>query len=138
MTPEKDVELCSKYSKIFKNRDMRKFETPIARGLECDDGWFDLISALCHNIQNYVDWKSSVLSSEECENLQPVADQVKQKFGGLRFYITGGDERIEGMIMMAESMSYKLCEWCGNKGKLRSGGWVTTLCDSCDAQQRPR
>ena len=138
MTPEKDAQLCTKYSKIFKNRDMTKFETPIGWGLECDDGWFDLISVLCHNIQNYVDWKSSTLSSEECENLQPVADQVKPKFGGLRFYITGGDEKIEGMIMMAESMSYKLCELCGNKGKLRSGGCITTLCDSCDAQQRPR
>ena len=136
MTPEKDAELCTKYSKIFKNRDMTILETPIAWGLECDDGWYDLISMLCHNIQSYVDWKSSTLSSEERVSLQPVADQVKQKFGGLRFCVTGGDETIEGMIRMAESMSYKLCECCGNKGNLRSGSWIKVLCDSCDTQQR--
>ena len=138
MTPEKDAELCTKYSKIFKNRNMTELETPITQGLECDDGWFDLVSVLCHNIQSHVDWKSSTLSSEELASLQPVIDQVKEKFGGLRFYVTGGDETIEGMIRMAESMSYKLCERCGNKGNLRSGDWIRTSCDSCDVQQRRR
>jgi hypothetical protein len=33
------------------------------------------------------------------------------------------------MIAMAESMSYRICEECGDRGKMRGGGWVRTLCD---------
>lgn len=59
---------------------------------------------------------------------QVVAQQVKEKFGGLRFYYSGGDDYISGLKSMAESMSYVTCEECGNPGKPNSGGWIRTLC----------
>lgn len=59
---------------------------------------------------------------------QVVVDQVKEKFGGLRFYYSGGDEYISGLVSMAESMSYATCEECGNPGKPNIGGWIRTLC----------
>jgi hypothetical protein len=59
---------------------------------------------------------------------QVVAVQVKEKFGGLRFYVNGGDEKIHNYISMAESMSYRMCEVCGSPGKLYTDGWYTTLC----------
>jgi hypothetical protein len=59
---------------------------------------------------------------------QVVAEQVKEKFGGLRFYYRGGDEYISGLAAMAESMSYVTCETCGNPGSPTKGGWITTLC----------
>ena len=37
----------------------------------------------------------------------------------------------DGMIAMAESMSGKICELCGNKGKIINDGWLKTRCDSC-------
>jgi hypothetical protein len=60
---------------------------------------------------------------------QVVADQVKEKYGTLRFYYTGGDNMITGMVALAESMSAVCCEQCGCPAKIRSGGWVRTLCD---------
>lgn len=60
---------------------------------------------------------------------QVALDQVKEKFGTLRFYYTGGDEHISGMVRMAESMSAVTCEDCGAPGKSRNGGWIRTLCD---------
>lgn len=135
MTPEKDSELCSRYPKIFSNRNNSHAESCMSYGFECDDGWFDLIDALCRRIQNYVDWKSSTLTGAEIKQLQPVALQVKQKFGGLRFYIEGGDSHIDGMISMAESMSFRLCESCGNSGTKRSGGWIQVLCNTCDERR---
>ena len=33
---------------------------------------------------------------------------VKEKFGGLRFYVEGGDEYIQGLIAMSEAYSYHL------------------------------
>ena len=59
---------------------------------------------------------------------QVTLDQVKEKFGTLRFYYSGGDEYISGLCSMAESMSAVTCEECGNPGKTVGGGWITTLC----------
>lgn len=61
----------------------------------------------------------------------PRALQVKEKFGSLRFYMTSNTDEIDDLIDKAEEKSYKTCEECGCPGKLRNGGWMTTLCDSC-------
>jgi hypothetical protein len=63
------------------------------------------------------------------EVAQVVATQVKEKFGGLRFYYNGGDDYIDGMVRMAESWAANTCEVCGKPGKLRGGGWLYTACD---------
>ncbi len=62
-------------------------------------------------------------------------DQIKEKFGGLRIYHSGGDDYIDGLIGMAESFSYKICEVCGERGKPNKGGWIATLCDKCRNKQ---
>lgn len=65
-------------------------------------------------------------------------DQIKEKFGGLRFYYTGGDDVIDGMTSLAESLSYKICESCGTtKGVGQTGGWIYTVCRDC-LQKNPR
>ena len=61
---------------------------------------------------------------------QVVVTQVKEKFGTLRFYYDGGDEYIDGLVSLAESMSACTCETCGSPGKTVGGGWLTTLCES--------
>lgn len=68
-----------------------------------------------------------------------VVDQVKEKFGGLRFYYHGGDEAVSGMVRMAESWAASTCETCGETGTLRPGGWIRTLCDKHEEEyQRKR
>lgn len=63
---------------------------------------------------------------------QVVATQVKEKFGGLRFYYTGGDRYISGMAILAENLAERTCEVCGAPGKLREGSWIVTRCDEHD------
>ena len=138
MTEEEDKVLCEKYPKIFKNRNGSIQETCMAWGFECGSGWFDIIDILCHEMQNHVDWKSKDLSEEEKESLQVVADQVKEKFGTLRFYYSGGDDVIEGMVSMAESISHRICEECGCPGDPRKGSWIKTLCDKCDDERKTK
>jgi len=68
------------------------------------------------------------LMDEEAEKI-PVVSQVKEKFGGLRFYVYGATDEQYGMIRLAEAMSYKVCEVCGSRGKPnRDGGWISTRC----------
>jgi hypothetical protein len=127
MREDLDKKLCEKYPEIFKNRNAPKTQTAMCWGFECGDGWYDLIDVLCHNIQHHINWKNQ-FPEEKID--QVVASQVKEKFGGLRFYTDYySDDIISGMIAMAESMSYRICEECGDRGKMRGGGWVRTLCD---------
>lgn len=64
--------------------------------------------------------------------------QIKEKFGGLRFYYEGGDEQVYGMVRMAESWAAHTCETCGERGQLRHGGWIRTLCDKHEAEYQAK
>jgi hypothetical protein len=98
METKKTEELLLKYPKIFVTKEDGSSDTPFTfYGIECDDGWYTLIDTLCHSIQHHVDWKTKS-SPEELEDLQPIAQQVKSKFGGLRFYFSGGDDYISGLV----------------------------------------
>jgi hypothetical protein len=88
-------------------------------------GWWPIIQVLCFNIQSHINW----LNKQGFEIAQVTVSQIKEKFGGLRFYYDGGDDTIDGMVQMAESWAARSCETCGNVGKSRSGGWIRTLCD---------
>ena len=70
---------------------------------------------------------------------QVVAEQVKEKFGTLRFYYRGGDEYISGLVSMAESMSGVTCDECGNPAETGGQGWISTRCNPCkDRIQKER
>jgi len=125
MKQEYDTYLCTTFPKMFVNRYKPMTETTMCWGFECGDGWFNIINQLCANIQHHIDWKNR---NEEVVP-QVTVDQVKEKFGSLRFYFTGGDEYIRGMATMAESMSGVTCEECGNPGSTVGRGWLTTLCE---------
>jgi len=124
MSPELDKQLCEKYPLIFAQRNGSPQKTAMCWGFECGNGWHDLIDLLCANIQNHIKYGRDVPTF--------IAMQVKEKFGTLRFYGDGGDEYISGLIRMAESMSGRICELCGNKGKvIEDNGWITTRCNTC-------
>ena len=116
MSPELQKELVEKYPKLFSNKQFW--------GFECGDGWFDLLDYLCGALLTYT------YGDEEI-----YVDQVKEKFGRLRFYLSKEDDVMHGMISMAEHMSGQICETCGNRGKTRSGSWLVTLCDKHDKER---
>ena len=139
MRNELDKQLCEKYPKIFADRHGDMKTTLMCWGFEHGDGWFNILDALCGNIQSHIDWKNGqreYLLKNNPHNRkipdeisQVVAEQVKEKFGTLRFYYRGGDDYIRGLVSMAESMSAVTCEKCGKPGKQTEGGWITTLCE---------
>ena len=107
---------------------------PIQFGFECGDGWFMLLKTLMSSIEWHLDPSHSFPTKER---LPFQIDQIKEKFGGLRFYYHGGDERIMGMVFLAESLSYEICEHCGStKNVMQTKGWISTLCEDCMKNHR--
>lgn len=89
---------------------------------ECDDGWYNLLDTTCYKIQAYIDDHSPKVS-------QITADQIKEKFGTLRFYFSGGDEFITDMILEAEKASAYICEVCGDPGTIiKNRSWIVCRC----------
>jgi uncharacterized protein YlbG (UPF0298 family) len=65
--------------------------------------------------------------------------QIKEKFGGLCFYYTGGDDYIFGLTMFAGSLSYKICEYCGTTINVGiTQGWLSTICKECHKKVKNR
>ena len=74
--------------------------------VDCGDGWFDVIDALCQCLQ-------SESSDEHIIASLPEAFRVKNKLGRLGFQAIGLTEIQRGMVILAEAMSSRICESCG-------------------------
>ena len=157
MKRELDEALCAKYPLIFKDRNADMRTTAMCWGLECGDGWYNIIDTLCglltyeyrsaksrydHLVEvgvGNVLYGTKTVTQEALDEAKtkldeetlkvPVAVQVKEKFGGLRFYVQAATDKHYQYISFAESMSYRTCEVCGAPGKTYTDGWHTTLCD---------
>lgn len=111
-------------------------------GVECGEGWAKLYQPLI----------------DLCNDLGVEILQVKEKFGGLRFYAGAGGKHAKAVnmaIQTAEEASYHTCEDCGLQdsrkiclneaddptsspweGKVTTGTsstsrWIRTLCQKC-------
>jgi hypothetical protein len=118
---------------VFANRMEEKYPKIFAEpygGFACGEGWWPILESLSGQIQHHIDWKQEqkekYARGEGCA--QVTVNQIKEKFGGLRFYYSGGDDVIDGMVRMAESWAGHSCETCGAPGKIVGGGWLRTLC----------
>lgn len=86
-------------------------------GIECGEGWAKLYNPLI------------II----CQFTGSGIAQIKEKFGGLRFYIHSGPEWLYDLIETAENQSYHVCEQCGstNDVSTEGPGWIQTLCGDC-------
>jgi|GEM_PF-589727 len=116
MKADLDKKLCSDFPVLYRDRhgDMKK--TLMCFGFECGNGWYELI----HSI--------SVLLSNHNPDIKAV--QVKEKYGGLRFYHDHHDDYTRGVVGMAEYISSHTCETCGAPGQEYDRvGWFITSCE---------
>lgn len=131
-------EQYDEFAKDMEEKFPKMFSKPYG-GFAVGQGWWPIIRSLCNQIQHHIDWANDTRERLLKDNPynHPIPEEVKQvrvaqikeKFGGLRFYYDGGDSKIDGMVRMAESWASLSCEVCGNVGTRRSGGWIRTLCD---------
>ncbi len=122
-------ELIQKYPKIFEPYNgnpngINWYGVP--------EGWLPIIDKLCACIQHYIDFHVSYTKDGQYKPQQVTCSQMKEKFGGLRFYTDGHDEVVEGMIKMAEHLCDYTCQDCGSEEDLGiTSGWITVLCRKC-------
>jgi len=136
MKQELEDQLVTRYKSFFRDARQNNPETTMQTscmfwGLDIDDGWYNILDSVCRLIENHEE--HNVVDEE----YHPaVAQQVKEKFGGLRLYFSGGDEYVEGVIAMAELLSEKTCEICGSPGHIRGCGWLACRCDDCEGEHK--
>ena len=88
-------------------------------------GWTPLLSELCAKLFA-LGWDGGL-------------EQVKEKFGSLRFYFinTCGpySDIAFDVVNEAEAQSSQTCEECGEWGEIKGKGWLRCLCKKCREAQ---
>ncbi|MBS1210583.1 MAG: hypothetical protein H6R19_2981 [Proteobacteria bacterium] len=120
MSPELDALLCQRYPKIFADRHTSIRTSCMAWGFSCDDGWFEVVDAICARLQHMTDNDGAS---------QVVASQVKEKFGSLQFYVQRATKEQFDEIQRIAGRSNRICEVCGASGsRVVAGGWQQVRC----------
>ena len=91
------------------------------------ESWLACVGAGWHSIV------APLIDRAEKEGVEIV--QVKEKFGGLRFYTGASSPEFQAAVDEAEALSYVICDVCGEPGEPRGGGWIRVLCDKHDAER---
>jgi len=114
--------LVIRFPQFFPNiKDLK--QSLMAFGCEINAGWRPIVWKLTEDIEKQLE-KTPVAEFEIV--------QVKEKFGGLRYYTSVGNDKIFKMINNAEEKSFKTCEKCGEKGSIDARySWILTLCTKC-------
>ena len=107
MNAELDDSLCTRWPAIFRDRQADPARSCMGAGFECGDGWFWLIDQACAALQAQTDHYGAP---------QPVAAQVKQKFGSLRFHLVKANGRQRAILDLLRRLSCVTCEECGHIG----------------------
>ena len=112
-----EKEILEKYPKIFKDYNKTIYESCMAWGLEVPDEWLPVVDELCEAIEQAKTISKYVPNYEgPIKFPQVVAEQVKSKFRGFRFYYRFEYEQenvphevvrehysfIDGIVMYAE------------------------------------
>lgn len=115
MTQAEEDYFKKRYPHLFKDMDGDPYRTCMGRGIECGDGWFDILDKLCAAITS-IDKKAYF-------------SQIKEKYGILTIYMDDASDATEALVGLAEQQSEKTCEICGNPGILYTKGWCMVRCD---------
>ncbi len=119
MKKELEEKLAKDFPSLFRDLRGPANQTCMHWGLECGDGWYNIIYNICKKIIE-IDPKKEFYF-----------EQIKEKYGMLRVYAFCSDEA-EDIIEEGQRESAKTCEYCGSKEKVtREGSWIETLCKEC-------
>jgi len=117
----KALTVVHKHFKFTRSINYIKQTNPYQYIFSIGDGWFKLVYELVSSIKvNDLKKGGWVTKVTQC----------KEKFGGLRFYVTGTSDKNWALIRNAEQKSYGVCEATGSEVEVGTwnDGWVQTIC----------
>ena len=108
-------------------------------------GWFDgLLPGWGDIIHDGLEKIDAIIADSACD-VRLHIEQVKEKWGTLRFYVSFFDKdgesvygtewarRVTDVIHEMEDATGKVCAFCGRKDGLKwRRGWVHVSCDECE------
>lgn len=125
----KQYPLFLRYGKKIKGKKIKRVAFPVG------SGWSSLLHDICK------------VGEAEClrlkklgapESLWPKTAQVKEKFGGLRYYVYNASKKLHKEIVDAESKSETMCDICSSPSVISGENWVTTTCPTCRESLKKR
>ena len=122
----------SNMAEIEKNPELVKPQWPYELfGVECGEGWKHLYQPITDYINEYN--KSHVGNEIEIH-------QIKEKFGGLRYYVSHYTDELKKMIKDAEEASFNTCETCGKhiSKPIIENRWIYAECDDCHEKRKEK
>lgn len=123
-----DEYLCKIAPNLLGDRHADMRTTAMCWGFDCGDGWYQLLKEACIKLEALI-VKERVAHPEGWNYGYFRASQIKEKYGTLRFYLSGGTPEMYKITDEAERKSRETCERCGKPGKLRGDYWVYMACD---------
>ena len=120
-TYNKGLAFVHKHIKFTRGINYIKQSNPYDYGFDINDGWYKLVYELILKIR---------INDEAKGKWVTKVTQCKEKFGGLRFYVTGTSDKNWDLIREAEQKSYGVCEVTASEVEVGvwNGGWIITLC----------
>lgn len=144
MNEKNTMTLCTDFPKLYRSSYCE---------ISCHDGWFDLIYKLSSDIESV----ATKAGLDQDSDSWPMATQIKEKFGILRYYLktpelkesfepgiapspggflefrpVAGIESIRQLVAKAERKSGEICEECGLPGDLKKENWWHVSCSVCE------
>jgi len=122
MRKDLELKLVEKYPALFEEYGGDPRQTCMAWGCSHGDGWFEILSSLCEQIQQYVNANPGMAVKFL---------QIKEKFAVLTVY-HNGDSTVDKIVDQHAEWSRRTCEECGEAGETRTiGGFYLTRCQRC-------
>ena len=120
ITYNKALAFVHKHIKFTRGINYIKQSNPYEYRFDIGDGWYNLVYELILKIRNNDEAKGKWVTK---------VTQCKEKFGGLRFYVTGTSDKNWDLIREAEKKSYGVCEVTGSEVEVGvwNNGWIQTL-----------
>ena len=96
-------------------------------GFECGDGWEPSIRKVAEKLEPLIK-AAKEIDPEGYKAGFYRTSQLKEKFGTGRWYLSGGTDEMQNIVDTWEAGTDKICETCGEPGKLFTNGWYYTAC----------
>ena len=93
-----------------------------------DDGWMKKFG-----IQICKDLRAALIKDKFLFKYR--ISQIKEKFGGLRWYDNGRTKEIEDIISKYEDISEHTCNTCGRPARYITSGYILPLCENCISEK---